>query len=108
MSFSLLWRDAATQSTNRLNDSYAAIDLNIAALVQHLAFAPPYEATTRAILLNLCQDEGDIQHRQAIVADLVNHPSLNAQLVEALDAISDLEKYLTQPQWQDTALQKVA
>jgi DNA mismatch repair protein MutS len=108
MTFSLLWCDAASQSMTRLNDSYAALDLNITALVQHLAFAPQYEATTRAILLNLCRDETDVSYRQAILADLLSYPDFADQLTDALEAIGDLEKYLTQPQWQDTALQKVA
>jgi DNA mismatch repair protein MutS len=105
---SLLWIDADQLPVPFDLPANFMSDMNIKALLRQLSLNPTYEKTVRQILLHLNTDADVIRYRQAIISDLLNAPDSLAQLETVLEAIVDLEKYLTAPQWRDNQLRQVA
>jgi hypothetical protein len=104
---SLLWPGEAPRTTDQ-NDLYKMADLRLDNIIQALSIDTRYERHIRAILLSPCSDAHVIAYRQEIIEDLLRSPNMAARLQDALSIIVTLERYLNEPQWQESELRRVA
>lgn len=95
-SISLLWPpgtpDAVIRQAARLTGSTAA-DLDLERTVTALSEKHGFAQGMRAILGQLCADLDTIRYRQAVVADLADHPDLVSQLETLLPQIISLDDF---------------
>lgn len=102
---SLLWPDDVPRS---IEPGYDMADLNLEKLIEGLILNPRYERTVRAILLASCADARVLNYRQDVLDDLLRSPDLTARFEVALEIIITLERYMTEPQWHESELRRVA
>jgi DNA mismatch repair protein MutS len=105
---SLLWPTADDVPPKTRNDAYSMADLLLENIVRRLSIASRYERHIRAILHLPSTSPQVLAYRQAVIDDLLRVPGLAAGLEQALEKIVTLERYLNEPQWQESELRKVA
>ena len=104
---SLLW-PSATVSSQTGDSTYLAADLNLEPLTDILSIEPRFRESTRSILLKPVQDPKTLNYRLDVIDDLLRTPALVGHLQQALSVITVLDNYMTQPQWDQSELRKVA
>jgi DNA mismatch repair protein MutS len=102
---SLLWPENAPRSES---SGYKMADLHLDSIIRALSVEGRYERHIRAILLAPNADARVIAYRQEIIEDLLHSPHLVTRLQEALAIIVTLERYMNEPQWQESELRRVA
>lgn len=102
---SLLWPNDAPRSEA---SGYKMADLHLDGIIRALSIEGRYERHIRAILLTSNADPRVISYRQEIIEDLLRSPHLVTRLQEALSIIVTLERYMNEPQWQESELRRVA
>lgn len=107
-SLSLLWPDNVTIPDTRRNDGYSMADLTLENIVRRLSIEGRYQRHIRTILHNPCRDPHVLAYRQAVIEDLLRVPVLAGGLAQVLEKLVELERYLNEPQWQESELRKVA
>lgn len=83
-------------------------DLNLDSIVRALCIDGRYERTAREIIHNPAGDARVIVYRQEIIDDLLRSPGLVERLETVLGIIVNLERYMNEPQWQESELRRVA
>lgn len=107
-SVSLLWPDASQRPASQRNDGYSMADLTLENIVHHLSISGRYERHVRTLLYQPAHDPHVLDYRQAVIADLLRMPELTSGLEAVLEKIVALERYMNEPQWQESELRKVA
>lgn len=100
MNLSLLWPPylpPQAQTSQTILSDAAARDLGIAKIVAAIAPERPHQPFCQAILRQLSTDPAVIHYRQAVLADLLAHPPLAAQLTDLLPQIDELASFHTDP-----------
>src|SRR5690606_19046794 len=90
------------------SSAYKMADLHLDSMIRALSIEGRYERHIREILLSSCTDARVIAYRQEIIEDLLRSPHLVTRLEEALSIIVTLERYMNEPQWQESELRRVA
>jgi len=104
---SLLWPEGEPRPADDSN-AYKMADLHLDSIIRALSIETRYERHIRAILLTPNADARVIAYRQEIIEDLLRSPHLVTRLQEALSIIVTLERYMNEPQWQESELRRVA
>jgi DNA mismatch repair ATPase MutS len=102
---SLLWPSNVPRSEV---SGYKMADLHLDGIIRALSIEGRYERHIREILLAPNADARVIAYRQEIIEDLLRSPHLVARLQEVLAIIVTLERYMNEPQWQESELRRVA
>lgn len=103
---SLLWPDHVAIPKTR--PDYSMADLTLDSIVRRLSLESGYERYVRTILHTPSDDPRVLAYRQAVIEDLLRSPWLVKRMHQALNVIMTLERYLNEPQWQESELRKVA
>ena len=107
-SVSLLWPPTSPQPATLPADGYSMADLTLENIIRHLSISGRYERHVRNLLYQPCHDPQVLDYRQAVITDLLRLPALTAGLNTVLEKIVSLERYMNEPQWQESELRKVA
>ncbi len=106
-SVSLLWPEDVLPPATR-SDGYSMADLTLENIVRRLSLENRYERHVRTILNTPSDDARVLEYRQEVIEDLLRAPALADGLGNVLEAIVALERYMNEPQWQESELRKVA
>ncbi len=105
---SLLWPDDVTQPAANHNEGYSMADLTLENIIRRLSLDTRYERYVRTVLNSPSHDVRVLEYRQAVIEDLLRSAGLTAGMEKVLHSIVTLERYLNEPQWQESELRKVA
>jgi hypothetical protein len=107
---SLLWPSDHPNAFNQPDstlDPNAERDLDLATTIKALSLEPDFEPDVAKVLTHLVTQASVIRYRQAVLADLLQHPHLHARLVELFPLISGVVRYQHGGMGRQTSLQKL-
>ena len=105
---SLLWPDPLVRRSTAPSPTFQTADLNLEPLINALSIDRRYRKNIEQLLIQPTVQPDILNYRLDVLEDLLRSPQLASALETALEIINVLESYITQPQWDQSELRKVA